>query len=577
MCFALSGLIAQPTALHVSGVLTDSVSGNPLPNYPVHIDIDSATGGFFFHHMVMTMPDGSYIENILLNPQNIPSGILKVSVWECNMIILHSDFAFGPSNLSFTKDFQVSLCPPPPPPCHAEFFPAPPPPPPAPPQPLTVHFINTSIGVNGPWLWLFGDGTTSAEFSPFHNYAANGLYNVILKMGDSIAGGCFDTENHEIKVGDSLGNNCKSWFTHIPDWHHIYFEGHIPCNQTANYSWSFGDGTSGNGKNTDHIYVAPGIYTVSLTTVRQDSSQCTFTSTQQLQVWDSTDFHEVYGHVFEGTVPLHWGMAMIFSDDSVAGGLPFFAISPLDSAGMYMFPFVPDGQFVIWALPFDSVGVYLPTFYQHTLFWEQADKITLGQPANPYDIHLMHAIDAPAGQGCVQGHLAGLKSTSTSQIVVLLSDENGQSLGFRKMSTSGTFDFSRLAYGTYYLKPEMPNTSSDNVKVVISATNPVASVTFTYNGKSILGVSEISAVQSFTASPVPVKDVLNLNIRLINALNASAEIYNFTGQRVLNSNLDLNKGENAVQLDLNSLCAGLYTLRITSTDAVRIVQKIIKQ
>jgi len=56
------------------------------------------------------------------------------------------------------------------------------------------------------------------------------------------------------------------------------------------------------------------------------------------------------------------GLAMIFSDDTIPGGMPFFAMSPLDSMGIYMFRMSPTESCVIWALPFDSAGGYLPTF-----------------------------------------------------------------------------------------------------------------------------------------------------------------------------------------------------------------------
>jgi len=97
----------------------------------------------------------------------------------------------------------------------------------------------------------------------------------------------------------------------------------------------------------------------------------------------------------------------------------------------------------------------------------------------------------------------GLKTNTVDQIEMLLTDEQSNAIGFRKVSASGTFDFSGMLYGTYYLKPELPNINSDQIKVVLSAANPIASVTMTFAGNNILGVSELSAVESFTAYPVP--------------------------------------------------------------------------
>ncbi len=573
MCFAGFSLMAQNNMLNLSGYVTDSASGAPVPNYPVHIDVDSATGGFYYHHVVFTMPNGFYTDTIVFIPGNVPAGIVMVSTWDCMQHMHYVNFGFGPGNLNFTKNFPICVGNPPPP-CHAEFtwycdsnmmL-------------KTIHFINQSIGNGATWSWSFGDSTFSTDMNPTHTYANDGIYHVCLTI-NATNPQCTDTKCHDVAAGPPPPPGCASWFNHMPDWLHISFEGHMPMNLPATYAWTFGDGTNGSGKNIDHTYPAAGVYSVTLTTVRQDSTNCTFTSTQQIFVGDSTDLHQVYGQVIAGNFPMPHGVAMIFSDDTLPGGMPFFAMSPLDSAGIYMFPYVPNGEFVIWAVPFDSIGGYLPTYYQQALYWELATKINLGQPANPYNIHLLHAGNMLIGQGGINGHVItqGLKSTSVDEISMLLSDDQGNVIGFRRVNASGTFTFNGMAYGTYYLKPELPNVPGDQVKVVLSAANQIANVTMTFDGNSISGVSELSSVESFTAYPVPVKDILSLNVKLVNSANMTAEMYNFTGQKILSENLSLTKGENLVKLDMNSLSSGFYTLKITSASGIKIVQKIVKQ
>jgi PKD repeat protein len=655
MWFAAISLMAQTNMLNISGQVTDSVTGNPIANHAVHVDIDSASGGFTYHKELHTDNNGFYADTVILNPGN-PTGLLHLWTRDCRQY-MHSDYiAFGSGIDNITRYYSICNGTPPPP-CYADFYPAF-----SPPPSLDVHFINTSVGSGGPWLWLFGDGTTSTNFDPWHTYTTPGIYHVTLNMSDSLAGGCYGSTSHDIRVGDSTGgchaeftwncdsnmmlkmvhflnmsvggdtwqwsfgdstfsneqnpthvfpNNgifhvcltinatnplctdtrchdvvvgpppppgCQSWFIHMPNWLDISFEGHMPFDLPATYAWTFGDSTSGSGKNITHHYPAPGVYSVSLTTVRQDSSQCTFTSTQQIFVGDSTNIHQVYGQVFAGNFPLNFGLAMIFSDDTLPGGMPFFAMSPLDSMGVYMFPYVPSGQFVIWALPFDSVGHYLPTFYEHALYWEQANKIILGQPQNPYNIHLVQATDMPVGPGGINGQVntQGLKSSSVDQIEMLLTDEQGQAIGYRKVNTSGTFDFTSMAYGTYYLKPELPNFSSDLVEVVLSASNPVASVTMTFTSNGILGVNDLSTtLESYIVYPNPVSDVLNVSMKLSTAVNPIAEIYNFSGQMVFSENFGLSKGENQIKLNVSALTPGMYTLRIISSEGMRISQKII--
>jgi gliding motility-associated-like protein len=58
--------------------------------------------------------------------------------------------------------------------------------------PATVNFSNRSTGPgNLTYTWLFGDGATSNERSPAHNYTTNDSFNVKLVVSSSE--GCFDT------------------------------------------------------------------------------------------------------------------------------------------------------------------------------------------------------------------------------------------------------------------------------------------------------------------------------------------------------------------------------------------------
>ncbi|MGA3013225.1 MAG: PKD domain-containing protein [Bacteroidales bacterium] len=658
LCFSGTFLMAQNNVLILWGSVTDSATGTPVPNYPVHIDIDSTSGGFFYHQDVLTMQNGFYTDTIFFDIYPIPTGTLRISIWDCRQVLHSVNFNFGPGNQNFTQNFII--CVGSPINCHADFYPSTPPPPP---NPLAVHFINISTGGNGPWNWQFGDGTGSNQFSPVHLFPAAGMYQVTLTMGDSASGGCFSDTTHEVNVGDSMGegchaefawycdsmmmttvnfinqssgdsaswnwsfgdstfstdknpvhtyahngryhvcltmtkNNppctdtkchdinagppppegCENWFHYMADWLHVSFEGFMHNNPPATYTWLFGDGTGGNGRNVDHFYVTPGVYSVSLTTIRQDSSNCAFTSTQQVMAGDSTIIHQVYGQVIAGSFPLNHGLAMIFSNDTITGGMPYFSMSLIDSTGIYMFPYVPNGDYVIWALPFDSLGGFLPTFYQHSLFWEQANVIQLGQPANPYNINLIHAGSMSNGQGGINGHIntTGLKITTVQEITMLLTDELGNAIGFRRVNSSGTFNFSDMAYGTYYLKPELPNTTSDQVKVVLSASNQTANVIITFNGSSISGISENSYVESITVYPVPVNNMLNVNVKLVMGAKVSAELYSFTGQKVFGENYSLTKGDNMITIDMDLLGSCLYTLRLTSPDGINIVKKIVK-
>ena len=51
--------------------------------------------------------------------------------------------------------------------------------------PLSVKFTDTSTGNPTEWLWDFGDGSTSAEKNPGHNYVSAGKFTVALKVSNA--------------------------------------------------------------------------------------------------------------------------------------------------------------------------------------------------------------------------------------------------------------------------------------------------------------------------------------------------------------------------------------------------------
>jgi hypothetical protein len=51
----------------------------------------------------------------------------------------------------------------------------------------TVQFNNTSTGPIDSFFWDFGDGSTSTQISPQHNYSSSGVYNVKLSVSNTSA------------------------------------------------------------------------------------------------------------------------------------------------------------------------------------------------------------------------------------------------------------------------------------------------------------------------------------------------------------------------------------------------------
>jgi len=138
------------------------------------------------------------------------------------------------------------------------------------PFPQTVQFNSTNPAAIG-WTWNFGDGTTSTEENPVHIYETEGDYLVYLTIETpecnlSSSGPAFQAEAVAIDQDTSSGGS-------FPNESEILVEplrGCAPINvrflkqDFTHYvlNWFFGDGSSSNQQNPDHLYTTPGIYTV---------------------------------------------------------------------------------------------------------------------------------------------------------------------------------------------------------------------------------------------------------------------------------------------------------------------------
>jgi PKD repeat protein len=145
-------------------------------------------------------------------------------------------------------------------------------------NPLRIEFNNTSTNTaaTDSVRWTFGDGTTSNQFSPVHTYTAPGTYTVCLKI----------IRYYSNTTTPCIREICKTVvvqapctlvvnFTSQPDPNHplrIKFTNtSVPINATDSVRWTFGDGSSVSGLQSDpnvanptHIYANAGNYTVCL-------------------------------------------------------------------------------------------------------------------------------------------------------------------------------------------------------------------------------------------------------------------------------------------------------------------------
>ena len=444
-----------------------------------------------------------------------------------------------------------------------------------------VQFIDQSLGNIIGWDWTFGDpGSGASNYStsqnPAHIYSSPGTYEVCLTIHGADSS-CYDVTCQTIIVGTNPG--CQANFTYAIDppvgSRTVTFTDISTGNPTS-WLWSFGDGTSATTQNPVHTFNGiASSYNVCLTIT---GNNCTSTYCQNVIIQDSTNYHQVYGQVFAGNFPVTMGLAMIFSLDSNTTNQLFTGVCPLDSNGVYYFTMVPDGIYYILAIPFDTNG-YLPTYYGNTINWEQATLITLGTENNPYNINLVLSDQMITGPGSTSGqiNMGDVNNSMLDKINMIIMNEQSSPIGFTQVSTSGAFSFPALAYGTYYLHPEMPGVTSDVVKIVLTAEKPHADIVMTFTGNKILGLQdEQSLVNQWSVYPNPVSDHVTIALELKQDIQAVVEINNLSGGLMSTKTVVLQNGRNTVSLSTANLPTGLYMLRISSKDGVNIHTKLVK-
>jgi len=141
-----------------------------------------------------------------------------------------------------------------------------------------IHFTDQSTGNANEWVWFFGDGGSSTEQNPAHQYADTGLFDVTLI---ALNNGCADTITYPKKVHIHPPVAAFSYVKNCVSPQKVQFIDH---SIGADYwNWDFGDGTTSKEKSPSHDYSSPGVYSTSLTVTNQITG-CSETRTDTVHV-----------------------------------------------------------------------------------------------------------------------------------------------------------------------------------------------------------------------------------------------------------------------------------------------------
>lgn len=169
---------------------------------------------------------------------------------------------------------------------------------------MKVTFANTSTNGES-YYWQFGDGTSSTEEAPVHEYAIAGNYTVTLKV-NSPAGYSDVYEGAPIYVA---GKAVPAFDASVGVKMNVSFDATASAN-IKSAAWDFGDGTTGEGLTVKHQYASEGNYDVKLTIkgLLDDVAELTKTIT----VYNTSDL--IKGGNMEASGADYWTVAAKGSD-----------------------------------------------------------------------------------------------------------------------------------------------------------------------------------------------------------------------------------------------------------------------
>ena len=130
--------------------------------------------------------------------------------------------------------------------------------------PFAVRFEGRGADPDGGpvgYLWDFGDGGTSTEQEPDHEYAELASYDVTLTVSDDDGESCVATARvTNVEGGLAVALRPALLVVEVGEPLPLTAYG----SGGADYSWDLGDGSQAGGEQIEHVYAAPGRYEVTV-------------------------------------------------------------------------------------------------------------------------------------------------------------------------------------------------------------------------------------------------------------------------------------------------------------------------
>ncbi|HMQ49147.1 MAG TPA: carboxypeptidase regulatory-like domain-containing protein [Saprospiraceae bacterium] len=612
---ATNALFAQGINISFTGTVTDT-NGNPVPDVMVYMFTDSIPGAEYYDQL-LTDANGQFSGQFMASDNNT-QGALFAYLMDCNGAYILQTAFWNPGNTSLTYQFVW---------CDVQ-------------DDCNVwigfddYELSAIVFGVAPFAYSWNTGEATASIS------ANAPGEYCVTMTDALgcsASACFyystviDSSCYvyitEVQNGTwlqanasegvapyaytwSTGENTAAIGVSEPGFYCVTATDATGCSASACYYWGtiidstcyvyiewIQGGTSveaiasdgaapysyewSTGETTAAIFPSEsGQYCVTAT----DSEGCS--SSSCIYFWQPVDVYEIYGWVYlqDSTEDIIVeGLAYLFQLDEVTGELTAIdtvAITPIWGVGTYDFGTVVAGSYIVLAeLTENSYGYgeYLPTYYNSTLWWNEATVIHI--PNNtfyPYYNIQMIPGENLAGPGLISGYVLDGENLVEGQIeirdntplvnaTVILLDQNETQLTHAKTDENGRFEFAELPWGTYKVVLEIPGIEQAFYWITIGPEHPSdESIVFEVIDEAVVAIEEaIDQYFQVRVFPNPVSNQLNIGIKSEHLLgNWGFSLSDLSSKTLLTRDWASAGKADQQAIDLSALPAGVYLLRL---------------
>lgn len=428
-------------------------------------------------------------------------------------------------------------------------------------RPNIIQFTNLSSGEPSSYLWDFGDGSTSENESPIHQFPANGKYVVKLTASNNTSS---DEMSKTIIIDVSITLN----FTYKLDSNNIVpntFIFNVNVDGPYDYlEWNFGDQIILDNTTATHSYASENTdYQVILTAIFifNDTSLLKKSLVKGLTTYE---YFDLGGQVILGDSLMNNPYSTNDTGIAVLYRLEDYKLQVIDTNhfykfGYYWFKEKLKAQYIVQVFLSDSSKHYYsfaPTYIGNTTSWEEADIINLSQDKYREDVKMVETGKLKNGDISLTGLTSELMTSDTDEeVIICLYNTDGNLIDFKKSHREDSYTFNHLSKGHYLITTDLAGIESNSELIFIDVQKQND-----FKSNHINPIVEIFPNPAFSYTILTFDNHQKLDYTEIQLMNSNGLI-------TKNLKVSLKEGMNYIHIDLSDLSKGLFFIKLKGSES----------